>query len=68
MFEQHTFFRLIPDPRKVSQGKAIFIVRSRNFKCSLTNAKKSFYRSANAIFGKTGRTAPEEATLELVSK
>ena len=28
---------------------------------------KSFYRSANAIFGKIGRIAPEEATLELVS-
>jgi len=45
----------------------IFIVRSRNFKCSLTNAKKSFYRSANAIFGKNGRIAPEETTLELIS-
>ena len=30
-------------------------------------AKKSFHRSANAIFGKIGRIAPEEATLELVS-
>jgi len=45
----------------------IFIVRSRNFKCSLTNAKKSFYRSANAIFGKIGRIAPEETILELIS-
>ena len=45
----------------------IFIVRSRNFKCSLTNAKKSFYRSANAIFGKICRIAAEEATVELIS-
>jgi len=42
-------------------------VRSRNFKCSLTNAKKSFYRSVNAIFGIIGRIAPEEATLELAN-
>jgi len=33
----------------------------------VTNAKKSFYRLANAIFGKIGRIAPEEATLELIS-
>jgi len=45
----------------------IFIVRSRYFKCSLTSANKSFYRSANAIFRKIGRIAPEEATLELIS-
>jgi len=42
-------------------------MRLRNFKCSLTNAKKSIYRSANAIFGKICRIAPEEATLELIS-
>ena len=35
----------------------VFIVRSRLFKCSLDHAKKSFYRSANAIFGKVGRLA-----------
>jgi len=45
----------------------IFIVQSRNFKCSLTNAKRSFYRSANAIFGKVGRIVPEKATLQLIS-
>ena len=45
----------------------IFIMQSRNFKCSLTNAKRSFYRSANAIFGKVGRIAPEEAALQLIS-
>jgi len=44
----------------------IFIVRSRNFKCLLTNAKKSFYRS-NAVFDKIGRIVPEEATVELIS-
>jgi len=42
-------------------------VRSRNFKCSLTNAKKSFSWSANAILGKIGRIATKEATLQLIS-
>jgi len=36
------------------------------FKCSLDHAKKSFYRSANAIFGKVGRLASEEVTLQLI--
>ena len=44
----------------------VFIVRSRLFKCSLDHAKKSFYRSANAIFGKVGRFASEEVILQLI--
>jgi hypothetical protein len=44
----------------------IFIMRSRNFKCSLDNAKRSFYRSVNAILGKVGRIASEEVVLQLV--
>ena len=44
----------------------VFIVRSRLFKCSLDHAKKSFYRSDNAIFGKVGRLASEEVTLQLI--
>jgi len=38
-------------------------MRSRVFKCSLDHAKKSFYRPANAVFGKIGRVASEEVTL-----
>ena len=38
----------------------VFIIRSRTFKCSLHHARKSFYRSANYIFGKAGRIASEE--------
>src|SRR5664279_4673030 len=41
---------------------------SRHFKCSFSNAKKSFHRSFNAIFGKVGRLASEEVILQLVSK
>ena len=33
---------------------------------SLDVCKKSFYRAANAVFGKVGRTATEEVTLQLV--
>jgi len=44
----------------------VFIVRSRLFKCSLDHAKKSFYRSVNAIFGKVGQFASEEVTLQLI--
>ena len=39
---------------------------SRVFRCSLTMAKRSFYRSANSIFGKVGRIASEEVTLHLL--
>ena len=46
----------------------IFIVQSRKFKCSLEHDKKSCYRVINAIFGKIGRIASEEVTLELVAK
>jgi len=45
----------------------VFIVRSRNFKCSLDTAKRSFYRAADAIFGKVGRIASEDVTLQLLS-
>ena len=42
----------------------IYIIGSREFKCSLDFAKKSFYRAANA---KVGRHASEEVILQLVS-
>ena len=44
----------------------IFIVQSRAFKCSIDEAKRCFYRAANAIFGKIGRLASEEVTLHLL--
>jgi len=43
-----------------------YIVQSRQFKCSLDYAKKSFFRSLNAIFGKIGRNASEEVILEII--
>jgi hypothetical protein len=44
----------------------VSIVQSRQFKCSLAQAKRAFYRSVNAVFGKIGRVASEEVTLHLV--
>ena len=44
----------------------VHIVTGRQFKCSLTHAKQSFYRSINAIFGKIGRIASEEVILQLI--
>jgi len=38
--------------------------QSTNFKCSVDHAKRSFYRSANAIFG---RVTSEDITLLLTS-
>ena len=37
----------------------IFTVQSKTFNCSIDEAKRSFYRAANAIFGKIGRFASE---------
>ena len=45
----------------------IFITYSRVFKISLDHAKRSVYRSANAIFGKVGRVANEDIVLQLLS-
>ena len=46
----------------------VFIVQYRLFKCSLDNAKKAFSRCANPVglFGKIGRIASEEVTLEII--
>lgn len=44
----------------------IFIVRSFSFRCNFSNAKKSFYRSFNAVYGKVGRSASEEVILSLI--
>ena len=45
----------------------IVILRSRVFKCSFDQAKRAFYRSLNAIFGRVGRLASEEVLLQLVN-
>ena len=44
----------------------VYIINSRQFKSSYKQAKSSFYRAANAVFSKIGRTASEEVFLHLV--
>ena len=44
----------------------IYLVSSFKFKCSFDNAKKSFYRSFNAVYGRVGGKASEEVVLALI--
>jgi len=43
----------------------VYIVRSSRFKISLDKPKRSFYCAANSVFGKVGRVASEEVTIQL---
>jgi len=45
----------------------IYIEQSTNFRCSIDHAKRSFYRSANAIFGKIERIGSENITPQLIN-
>ena len=40
-------------------------VRAVKFKCSVDQAKRSFYRAANSIFARVGRLASEEVMVQL---
>ena len=44
----------------------IHIVSSSKFKCSYADARKSFFRPFNAIYGRIARFADEEVTLSLI--
>ena len=44
----------------------VFITAGHRFSCSLSNAKRSFYRAFNCIFGKVGRVASENVVIELL--
>ena len=35
----------------------VYLASSKTFRCAIDNAKKSFYRSCNSLFGKVGRSA-----------
>jgi len=41
----------------------IYLVSSKRFKISTEHSRRSFYRAANAIFGRIGRIATEEVVL-----
>jgi len=44
-----------------------FFFQSRKLKCSLDAAERGFYRAANSIFSKIGRTASKEVILQIIS-
>ena len=46
----------------------VYIANSKSFKCFIDAAKRAFYCSANAMFGKIGRIASEEVTLQLIRR
>jgi len=46
----------------------IVIINAVSFSCSFKHSKAAFYRAFNAIFGKVGRIASENVTIELLSK
>ena len=45
----------------------VYLITSRHFKCDFANAKKSFSRSVNSVFGKVLRTASEEIIIQLIN-
>jgi len=44
----------------------VYLTAAREYRCSHSNAKQSFYRSFNAVFGKVGRCASAEVVVELL--
>ena len=46
--------------------RRVLIVSYSCFRCLFDNAKKSFYRVFNAVFGKVGRVASQKVVIELL--
>ena len=44
----------------------VYFVRGRYFKCNLDNAKASFYRAFNAVYGRIDRSGSVEVILQLI--
>ena len=43
-----------------------YVTAARHYRCSQSNAERSFYRAFSAMFGKIGRCASEEIIVELL--
>ena len=43
----------------------VHVVRSSRFEIFIDRPRRSFYRAANSVFGKVGRVASEEVTIQL---
>jgi hypothetical protein len=50
----------------VSRYLGVYFLSGRIFRCCFDHAKRHFYRSFNAVFGKVGRFASEEVVLSLL--
>jgi len=46
----------------------VFITRATKFKCSVDQAKRSFYRTANSIFARVGRLSSDEVMVQLLKQ
>jgi len=44
----------------------MYLTAPREYRCSHSNAKRSFYRAFNAMYGKVGHCASEEVIVELL--
>ena len=53
--------------RQLSIPRCLLIVNAQSFRRSFHEARASFYRALNGIFGKVGRYAPEDVVLSLVT-
>jgi len=45
----------------------VYLVTGKQFQCSISNNKKSFYRSFNAVYSKVGCYASEEVLVKLIA-
>jgi len=46
----------------------VYLTANSVYFCSFSHAKRSLYRSFNAILGRVGRVTPEEVVIELMKK
>ena len=54
--------------RRNSLSWCCYYIRAAKFKCSIDQAKRSFYQAANGIFAKIGRMAAEEVMVQLLKQ
>ena len=71
-FSKHCANISIQDSQELNWVKScrylgITVESASNFKCNISEAKKLFYRSFNAIFGTVDRIANENVTVELLT-
>ena len=58
-----TSFMMLPS---AGEYLDVHIVGAKSFKVSTDQCRRSFYRAANAIFGRVGRITSEEVVIHLI--